>query len=140
LICVGNRQLLWLSSESEMVNFWSAIGGRLLLGVRSAARAPLDLQPVDTSKRYKIVGVKTKGLRPHSCGRKCRSAHYRSAQGLCCTPQKHSTSSSQFQAGQRSSLKDTLRYTAAVQIAGDWLRHWVVHGGTLAKAKAEDVL
>jgi hypothetical protein len=59
---------------------------------------------------------------------------------LCCTPQKHSTSSSQFQAGQRSSLKGTLRYYSRVQIAGDWLRHWGVHGGTLAKAKTEDVL
>jgi hypothetical protein len=27
-----------------------------------------------------------------------------------------------------------------VQIAGDWLRYGVVHGGTLAKAKTEDVL
>jgi hypothetical protein len=52
--------LLWLSSESEMVNFRSAIGGSLLLGVRSAARAPLELQPVDTSTRYKSVGEKTK--------------------------------------------------------------------------------
>jgi hypothetical protein len=40
--------------------------------------------------------------------------HYRTARTrVGCTPQKHSTSSSQFQAGQRSSLKDTLRYTAA---------------------------
>jgi hypothetical protein len=52
--------LLWLSSESEMVNFRSAIGGSLLLGVRSAARAPLELQPVDTSTGYECVGEKTK--------------------------------------------------------------------------------
>jgi hypothetical protein len=35
---------------------------------------------------------------------------------------------------------ESKRHATVVQIAGDWLRHWVVHGGTLAKAKAEDVL
>jgi hypothetical protein len=72
-------------------------------------------------------------------GRRTTAAH-KGCVLRCCTPQKHSTSSSRFQAGQRSSLKSTLRHTAAVQIAGDWLRHWVVHGGTLAMAKTEDVL